>query len=106
MTSSDGECGAVSCATVALVCAYVRCVCWFAAAAIADISTDSRYQLGHWSLRVRLGGEMQTALLEPLNTTVPICSAQSGNETTVFPLNYRTAKNNSKRECQEIFREQ
>ena len=61
MTSSDGECGAVSCATVALVCPYVRCVCWFAAAAIADISTDSRYQLGHWSLRVRLGGEMHTA---------------------------------------------
>ena len=43
MTSSDGECGAVSCATVALVCPYVRCVCWFAAAAIADVSTDSRY---------------------------------------------------------------
>ena len=48
-TSSDGECGAVSCATVALVCPYVRCACWFAAAAIADISTDSRYQLGHWA---------------------------------------------------------
>ena len=48
MTSSDGECGAVSCATVALVCPYVRCVSWFAAAAIVDISTDSRYQLGHW----------------------------------------------------------
>ena len=40
MTSSDGECGAVSCATVALVCPYVRCVCWFAAAAIVDISYD------------------------------------------------------------------